>query len=313
MGRNITDFTNYIAPDSTYPYGDIKDNPGDGTGTRVSRTTNADMQQFFQRIAANAGVFLNGTPDNMDNGFQYVEALNTLINQQTAGMAGAAGASGLVPVIMSGMVVHSGPTSTIDPGWFFYDGQYCFFEGGGYASIPGGDVRLITITYIDGFPNATLSLDTPVSDSTHFDFSNAISWAKSVGIITLQNDVITINAALSALQPLAWTSATLGTGWNTSAIPIAYTKNGVKEVFLRGWSQSTSTTPTQTLFTLPSGFRPSQICYIPVYFFDTGTITQGTNFIAILTTGEVQFVNPAATPITSGYNIYLDAVKFLTL
>lgn len=301
MGRNITDYTNYNAPDSTYPYGDIKDNPGDGTGTRVSRTTNADMQQFFQRIAANAGVFLNGTPDNADNGFQYVEALNTLINQQTAGMAGAAGASGLVPVIMSGMVVHSGPTSTIDPGWFFYDGQYCFFEGGGYASIPGGDVRLITITYIDGFPNATLSLDTPVSDSTHFDFSDAISWAKSVGIITLQNEI-----ALGS-----WIAVTPGTGWGAGSPAARFSKDGMGRVSTQSRLVVTNAITYGTPFTYPSTFRPAQNLLFICSTFDTIGGSYGNVTVLVNTSGVVTLIS-GGTGFTVGIEVDFSPLQFLT-
>lgn len=287
MGRNITDYTNYIAPDSTYPYGDIKDNPGDGTGTRVSRTTNADMQQFFQRIAANAGVFLNGTPDNADNGFQYVEALNTLINQQTAGMAGAAGASGLVPVIMSGMVVHSGPTSTIDPGWFFYDGQYCFFEGGGYASIPGGDVRLITITYIDGFPNATLSLDTPVSDSTHFDFSNAISWEQAVGI-----------------KLFGWTTIPTGTGW--TGVDFQYNKDAKGRIYLRGGALAGGTATT-LVGTLPTGARPVNNMNVVVTNLISGV--NGVGIVSIGADGKIHLLSPSSVSTSDVWEI--DSITFL--
>jgi hypothetical protein len=69
---------NVLAPNSTYPYGNIKDNPGDGTGTPVNTAVYADLHQFFASLAALAqgtGYFTpNGLPDNDVNGFQYLEA-----------------------------------------------------------------------------------------------------------------------------------------------------------------------------------------------------------------------------------------------
>jgi hypothetical protein len=77
MARRITDYNGTIVSvGGAYPYGDIKDNP---SGTIIDRTSNADMQQFFQRLMAIGGVTPNGLPDNQTNGFQLFLALQEVI------------------------------------------------------------------------------------------------------------------------------------------------------------------------------------------------------------------------------------------
>lgn len=84
MAIKLEDKTNVIAPSSTYPYGDIKDNPGNNTGTPVNRATMADYFQFFAKMLAESGITANGLPDNADNGFQYFEALVKAVNNNNS-------------------------------------------------------------------------------------------------------------------------------------------------------------------------------------------------------------------------------------
>lgn len=71
--------TNVVAPNATYPYGNIKDNPGDGSGTPVNTIVHADFHQFFAAMFATAEgtsfITANNLPENDDNGFQYLTAL----------------------------------------------------------------------------------------------------------------------------------------------------------------------------------------------------------------------------------------------
>lgn len=72
--RLLSSKTNVIAPAGDYPYGRIKDNPGDGTGTPVSEQVYGDMHQFFERLMAVGNVKANGQPENAYSGFQLFEA-----------------------------------------------------------------------------------------------------------------------------------------------------------------------------------------------------------------------------------------------
>lgn len=82
MARKITDFDgSTIAVGGAYPFGDIKDNP---SGTVVNRKSNADMQQFFQKIMFEANITPNSLPENSTNGWQLVNALQTIASRYAA-------------------------------------------------------------------------------------------------------------------------------------------------------------------------------------------------------------------------------------
>lgn len=78
MAINLEDKQNVQAPDSDYPYGQIKDDTGSGDGTPVDVAVYGDFHQFFARMFALSGLTYNGLPDNDYSGFQYIEAANKL-------------------------------------------------------------------------------------------------------------------------------------------------------------------------------------------------------------------------------------------
>lgn len=86
MARKLEDKPNVIAPDGTYPYGRIKDNTGANDGTPVNELVYGDFHQFFAKMAAAAGITLNGLPENLTNGFQYFDALQAVINASLVGL-----------------------------------------------------------------------------------------------------------------------------------------------------------------------------------------------------------------------------------
>jgi hypothetical protein len=81
MAIKLTDKPDTMAPDSDYPYGDIRDRNGLTPGTPVSREVYADFHQFFERLMDKAGVTHNGLPDNDYSGFQLFESLVRLMNE----------------------------------------------------------------------------------------------------------------------------------------------------------------------------------------------------------------------------------------
>lgn len=81
MARSIQNFDGQvIAPNTDYPVGDIKDDTGSDDGTRINRTSNSDIQQFFQKLMRIGNVTPNGMPDNEYTGFQLIEALQKASN-----------------------------------------------------------------------------------------------------------------------------------------------------------------------------------------------------------------------------------------
>lgn len=76
--KKVQDKVNVIAPDATYPFGDIKNNDGSNNGTPVDREMLADYVQFFEKMFSESGITANGLPDNDLNGFQIYEAFRKL-------------------------------------------------------------------------------------------------------------------------------------------------------------------------------------------------------------------------------------------
>lgn len=74
--------TNTNDPDvGNYPNGAIIDNPGDGSGTPVTRQVYNDIHQFFMGMMFKVGIVANGVFDNVANGYQYLDALTAYIRQ----------------------------------------------------------------------------------------------------------------------------------------------------------------------------------------------------------------------------------------
>ena len=79
MSKGLENFLPFITPANVdYPYGDIKDDTGAGDGTAVNRANHADYHQTFRKLLALSDIIPNNLPDNVDNGFQYIEALDKL-------------------------------------------------------------------------------------------------------------------------------------------------------------------------------------------------------------------------------------------
>jgi hypothetical protein len=141
MARRIIDYNGtVVGVGGAYPYGDIKDNP---SGTIIDRTSNADLQQFFQKLLAEAGITGNGLADNVTNGYQLTEAMSKVISNHAA------------------QIVRSLIGGTYDPTKVYIlwgcetrsDGGYCLYDGeiwviGGNTGFPcgGGLVDVLAFT-----------------------------------------------------------------------------------------------------------------------------------------------------------------------
>lgn len=97
MAIKLEDKPNTTAPDVVnYPYGDIRDNPGDNSGTPVNRIVYADFHQFFAKLMDAGGVVYNGLLENLANSFQYFTALVNVIKSTIAGDVTVMGVDGSV-------------------------------------------------------------------------------------------------------------------------------------------------------------------------------------------------------------------------
>lgn len=88
MAIALENKSNVDPPDSDYPYGRIRNNPGNNTGTPVNEQVYGDFHQFFARMLDQADVVANGLPDNDYSGFQYFEAMEQIIRNATAAQKG---------------------------------------------------------------------------------------------------------------------------------------------------------------------------------------------------------------------------------
>lgn len=77
MAYNLTSFDGSTTPpNADYPWGDVLNDPN---GTRVNKKMMADILQLFQKMMANTFITPSDTPDNVTNGYQLWDALNTQI------------------------------------------------------------------------------------------------------------------------------------------------------------------------------------------------------------------------------------------
>jgi len=70
--------TNVVAPNATYPFGNMKDNTGSNDGTPADTEFMTDYVQLFEKMMDESGIVANGDPDNETNGFQLYEAFRKL-------------------------------------------------------------------------------------------------------------------------------------------------------------------------------------------------------------------------------------------
>jgi len=78
MAIELQNKTNVNAPDSDFPYGDVRDKTPTVAGTKYDRNTMSDYFQFFHKMMDEAGITYNNVLDNDYSGFQLYEAFRKL-------------------------------------------------------------------------------------------------------------------------------------------------------------------------------------------------------------------------------------------
>lgn len=290
--RSIANFNGtVIAPTSDYPYGNIKDDVLGNDGTKVNSVSNADIQQFMQRMAALAGVTPNGLPDNATNGFQAAQAVNTLWSRVLSTLSNTVGAiNTTTPVVITGLVVTpSGGGGTISAGAVLYNGQMLYYPGGTYVSIPVGTTLYFAISNNDGLPllSHTFLSGTPANDATKFSAVSEVPY--QTGWHNL--------------------SGQAGGNWAAGATQPRWKIDAVNQVRLEGQYVTTSGSLSTVIDTLPVGSRPSQQLNFAIAAHNASNY-----YLAIIQVGTDGTVNLPSTflPSASGCWVDISGISFST-
>jgi hypothetical protein len=78
MALELVNKENVNAPDSDFPFGDVRDKTPTVGGTKYNRLTMSDYIQFFHKMMSEAGITYNNDLDNESNGWQFYEAFRKL-------------------------------------------------------------------------------------------------------------------------------------------------------------------------------------------------------------------------------------------
>lgn len=73
--KALANKVNTVPAGGDYPYGDLKDNPGDNSGTPVNRDLMGDIHRTVEKIMDEGNVTPNNLDDNETNGYQVYEAM----------------------------------------------------------------------------------------------------------------------------------------------------------------------------------------------------------------------------------------------
>ncbi|MDD5013651.1 MAG: hypothetical protein PHW73_00935 [Atribacterota bacterium] len=83
MSRILANIPDVEGPSSNYPKGRILDQDNTQNppvpGTPIIEALYGDIIQFFKKLIGNAVITENNLPDNETNGYQYVEAFETIV------------------------------------------------------------------------------------------------------------------------------------------------------------------------------------------------------------------------------------------
>jgi len=213
------------------------------------------------------------TQDELDYLQQaYTECINAL---------SAMGGDG--PTLISGMAItSSGGTTTVDDGWFFYNGELIRFSSSSYGAIPLGDVVLVTI----------------VPTTTNLIYNDGSSFGavldKSATLTTGPSAVTATQFPLGMLQPFqvvfgqngreaTWSSLPVSTPVPSGGVTgtIFYKKDLMANTLhIRGQltannAQNFNASPAAlfyTMTTLPAGYIPANTAYFTAQYFVAGLI-----------------------------------------
>jgi hypothetical protein len=287
--------TNVTAPGGAFPYGNIKDNTGINDGTPVDKAVYADFHQFFARLVALSSITPNGLPEDVVNGFQYMEAFLDMANSFREERFYGAGVNAMSDADVGCLVIkiNAGAGGLILP-------PLTALNNYKKVMILNSDVGLLSIVP-DGsdvlFPNTgTIDLEINESIMLEASFLNSTTSPCWNVVSIYKNNVITPITVSSFLN--SWTATTT----------VKYRKNYNGMVTLQG-VVGVATVSSGIMFNLPAGYRPSYDRYFNFLVQDAAAFVQ-TDCI-IYTNGNV-YINigslsgPAVNVRLDGISFYID-------
>lgn len=292
MAIKLSSKTNTGAPNTTFPYGFIQDDPGNGSGTPVNTQVYGDFHQFFARISAIGDITLNDLPEGHFNGFQYVDAL-----QQVVGMFSNINTYTATQSLISANFAALNFYNSVSNGIFYLPAVsptnqlkrvFCGNLNTGILQVLGTGTDIISGVTTNGvFLNQYDFVELTVIASGQYLVTNIYRIDRSTNQVTLS----------------------LGSGWTGTAQYYIDNRNVVR---LRGTLTCNNTSSSYVSpFTLPVGFRPSAAKSIPTCAISSylGTIIPAT--INISTAGVVTLAtNTVSNPDT--LTVYFDGISFYT-
>lgn len=249
MAIKLQDKTRVTAPDSDFPYGDIKDSTPGTPGTPVNKFIYGDFHQFFAKISAIAGIVLNGLYDSAYSGFQYFQALLGLgfkyyTDPIILGLLGSYTQGDVI--ILNGVVItlsNSNNTAT----WTKGDIYYCpdTTKPGKVYKVAAGTTTKSSGVFLYSITDEEDCLIQITHGTSGTGIANYLA-----GTVKLLEDVMSG----------AWVSISSGSllnGWIFSSNGyLQYKKDVFNNVHVRGYVQAPASSTNTIMANIPVGNRP---------------------------------------------------------
>lgn len=289
MSKGLENLVNTSAATADYPWKNIKDDSGAGDGTPLDMISHADYHQTFRKLLDDGGITPNNLPDNVTNGYQYIEALKKKY-KRSIGTKTVSVNTALAFSDYNKHVIASGSSAQIqivliakaslqegDNIIVYNNSSYPVELLGNSATINGS--ATIILPLIGDF--IELQLDKAGSDwkIVNSKITNHVTNIFTVGVTPAFEN------SWSALQT------------------IKFRVNADGLITFQGIAQRASAS-ANPIFTLPVGYRPDRTVLYPITVNQSGNIL---DYMTIDTDGTVQVTNT----VTGGsLNVYFENISF---
>lgn len=310
MARNLALKTNVEPVDSDYPFGRIKDDDGSGNGTPVDEAVYGDFHQFFAKLFADSKLTYNNLPDNDYSGFQFIQALQKTYKRST-GVKTISSATALTNNDRNKLIYCNGASSYIVNllnSNNLLDGESVIITN---ANTGGLDIRV-----------ASGSSDS-IGDLGNFQF--LVPASTFVSYIELILDKPSQTWILSNFyfkeSAFVINKITVGSGGSAPAFvspwasgmslpDVKFFKDEKGFVHLTGAASiSVALSGNEIIFTLPTGYRPTEDMSVAVPVVDDSSIAIGS--LIIQSDGTV-IINPGNLTASTNLTVNFDCIDFYT-